>query len=272
MIGLLKMQAYRNIRRPWFLLVLLLTFTLIVWFAAAPVRDLVSYQMFMDKYEDMKPELVSLSVLGETRHDLTVEEIYEEFIKQKQDWLFETSYANTYGALLFLGCVIPAFFIGREISKKKIGNILVPGQSRAAVFTWLAVRYYIAAFILVIATLGMVRIELCIDLNSFPHDYVVGTQLRFVLFELAVFSGMMFLTFLVRHPLISAAVSLAFSFAAVIAVKIISSGLSSAGLLSQGSWLLSAEPGEGTIPVIVAIAAIVVFTAASWLVFRRRDA
>jgi hypothetical protein len=269
MIGLLKMQAYRNIRRPWFLLAFLLTFTLIVWFAVAPVRDFVSYQQFMDKYADMKPEFVSLSVLGEARFDLTVEEIYEEFIKLNQDWLFEESYSNTLGALTFLSFVIPAFFVARDISKKKIGNILVPGQSRAGVFIWLAVRYYIVAFLLTVAALGMVRIELCVDLSSFPHDWVVATQLRFVLFELAVFSGMMFLTFIVRRPLISAAVSLAFSIAAVLAVKGISSG---SGALSQGAWLLSAEPGAGTVPIIASIAATVVFTAASYVIFRRTDA
>ena len=272
MIRLLKMQAYRNIRRPWLLLVLILAFTLIVWMTVAPFREVFSYQAFMSKYEGMKPEYVSLAVLGKARFDLTVSEIYEEFMRTQQDWLFEHSYINISGWLGYISCVVPAFFIGRKITKKKIGTVLVPGQSRTEVFIWLAVRYYVAAFFLIVASLGMVRIQWSVDLSAFPHDYVVGTQLRFVLYGLSIFSGMMLVTFLVRHPVLSAVASLAFVLIATLIGRLIPSISPVAAFFAQDSWTQGTPPALYTPQVIAAIVTIIVFTAASYLIFRRRDA
>ena len=271
MIKLLKAQIFRTVKKPWFILILLITFTITVWIAVSPLRDTYSYQAFMNRYSEMSPQTVSRMVLDEARPDLSISDIYDEFMIRQKDFLFPTAYVGTAMGLAFMGCIIAAFFLGRELTKRRTRAVLIPGQSRGMVFAWLAVRYYLAAFILIIASLGMVRTQWSINLSLFPRDYVVSTQLRFLLYCFAVFSGMMFVTFLVRHPVASALASLAFVGIAVLAGYLAPVIFPTSAFLSYKWW----EPTVGaqfiTPHVITSAVAIVVFTAASYIFYRSRE-
>ena len=271
MIKLLKEQIFRAVKKPWFILIFLITFTITVWIAVSPLRDTYSYQGFMNRYGSMSPQTVSRMVLDEARPDMSISDIYDEFMIRQKDFLFPTAYVATATGLAFMGCIIAAFFLGRELTKRRTRAVLIPGQSRGLVFTLLAVRYYLAAFILIVASLGMVRTQWSIDLSMFPRDYVVSTQLRFLLYCFAVFSGMMLVTVLVRNPVGSALASLAFVGLAVLAGYLAPTVFPTASLLSYKWW----EPTVGaeyiTPHVITSAIAIVVFTAASYIIYRNRE-
>lgn len=271
MIRLLKAQIFRNIRKPWFILVLALTFLLTVWIAVSPYRDQFSYQGFMNRYGDMSPATVSRFVLGESRPDLSISDIFDEYMLAHKDEHLRQAYLSTAMGLAILGCVLPAFFVGRELGKRKIRAVLIPGQSRAEVFVWIVVRYFLVAFIIITAVLGMIRIQWSVEPRMFDHSYMVNTQLRFVLYCLAVFSGMMFVTFLVKRPIPSAIASLAFVGLAVLSGKLIPSVSPVSELFMEAYWYQETGPEFWMPHVIASLIIIAVFIAASWLVFRRRE-
>ena len=271
MIRLLMAQVYRNIRKPWFILVLVATFVLTVWLAVSPFRDQYSYQGFMNRYGDMSPSTVSRFVLGEARPDLTVSDIYDVYMFAHKEEHLRQGYLSTARGLAFIGCVIPAFFVGRELGKRKIRAVLIPGQSRAAVFIWIVVRYFLAAFILITASLGMVRVQWSVEPGQFEHFYMVNTQLRFVLYCLCVFSGMMFVAFLVKNPIPTAIASLVFTGIAALTGKLIPHISPVGELLMENYWYAETGPEFWRPHVIVSFIVIAVFTAASWLIFRRRE-
>ena len=271
MIRLLKAQIYRNIRKPWFILVLALMFLLTVWIAVSPYRDQFSYQGFMNRYGEMSPATVSRFVLGESRPDMSISDIFDEYMMRHMDEHLRQAYLSTATGLAILGCVIPAFFVGRELGKRKIRAVLIPGQSRAEVFIWLVVRYFLAAFILITAVLGMIRIQWSVEPRAFEHSYMVNTQLRFVLYCLTVFSGMMFLAFIIKRPIPTAIASLAFVGLAILTGKLIPHISPVSELFMEAYWYQETGPEFWMPHVIVSLVVIAVFVAASWLIFRRRE-
>ncbi len=271
MIRLLMAQVYRNIRKPWFVLVLVATFVLTVWLAVSPFRDQYSYQGFMNRYGDMSPSTVSRFVLGEARPDLTVSDIYDVYMFAHKEEHLRQGYLSTARGLAFIGCVIPAFFVGRELGKRKIRAVLIPGQSRAAVFIWIVVRYFLAAFILITASLGMVRVQWSVEPGQFEHFYMVNTQLRFVLYCLSVFSAMMFVTFIIKNPIPSAIASLVVAAIAFLTGKLFPVVSPVSELFMENYWYAETGPEFWRPHVIASFIIIAVFIAASWLIFRRRE-
>ena len=271
MIKLLMAQIYRNVRKPWFIIVLVAAFVLTVWIAVAPFRDQYSYQGFMNRYGDMSPATVSRFVLGEPRPDMSISDIFDAYMAAHKDEHMRQAYLSTARALAFFGCVIPAYFVSRELSKRKIRAVLIPGQSRAAVFIWLVVRFFLAAFILVTASLGMVRLQWSIELNMFERAYVVNTQLRFVLYCFSVFSVMMFIAFIVKQPIASALASLVVAAIAFLTGKLFPAVSPVSELFMENYWYAETGPEFWRPHVIVSLIVIAVFTIASWLIFRRRE-
>ena len=267
---LLKSQFFKTWLKPWFLLVLVISVSLIVLNAASPHRGVSSYKAFVDTYGNQKPNVVSAAVLGEARPELSMYDIYEEYMQTKKDLLFAEAHASMAEIVSLLGCILAAFFLGNEIKKNKVKPLLLGGQSRASVFLWLTVRYYLVAFLVMVASFVSIRLFWSVDFRLFPLDFVVSAQLRFLLYGFSIFGYYMLITFLVKNPILSALASLAFfAVASWLCRSIPFSSLRA--YLSEASWAADAAPGSFTPSVIAAVVVLLVTITASYLIFRRRE-
>ena len=269
---LIKMQSFRTMKRPWVLLFLVVIIAIYFWMAVSPLRNATSYSVVMNRYGEMKPENVAIAVLGEARPDLTLDEIYDEFIASQSDWLYVRSFVNSSSGMAWISCLMAAFFLCRDLGENSVRPILIAGYKRSSVFIWLVVRYFIFGILITVITLAFVRMSWRVHLGSFPKDYVFSTQMRYLLYSLYLFSYPMLLAFLLKNPILSAVGSFILVLILTRVCNLFPSFSPMSVIPEEEHWLMTTGPDVYMHYVIAAIVIIVVCITASYLVFRRRDA
>lgn len=269
---LIKARLFRDAKRPWILLFLAILIAVYVWMAVSPLRNATSYSKFMEDYGDMDPRKVSFAVLGEERPDLSLDAIYKEFMARQGGWLYVRSFVNSASGMAWISCLMAAFFLCRDLGEDSVRPMLLSGYRRSSVFIWLVVRYYVLGIVITAVALAFVRSAWSLKLSSFPSKYVVGTQLRYLLYSLSTFSYPLLIAFLLKNPILSTVAT----FIEVLLLNWISKLFPAFSPVSvvakEAHWEEAVAPGAYVNFVIAAFVIIAVCVTASWFIFRRRDA
>ena len=270
---LIRAQLLRDAKRPWILLFLAILIAVYVWMAVSPLRNATSYGKFMNTYGDMEPRLVSYAVLGEARPDLSLDAIYKEFMTRQSGWLYVRSFVNSSSGMAWISCLMAAFFLCRDLGEDSVRPMLLCGYRRSSVFIWLVVRYYILGIVITAVALAFVRSAWSLKLSSFPSGYVVNTQLRYLLYSLSTFSYPLLIAFLLKNPILSTVATFILQLLINYLICKLFPAFSPVSVVTkEAHWEAAAAPGAYVSYVIAALVIIAVCVAASWFVFRRRDA
>lgn len=269
---LVRMQLFRWIKRPWSLLFLAVIICIYVGLSIAPLRNITSYSAFMGRYDGMDPKNVAIAVLGEPRDDLSLVEIFEEFMASKGDWLYLRSFVNSSSGVTWISVLMASFFLCRDLNEDSVRPMLLAGYRRGSVFAWLVVRYYFYGIIINVIAIMMVCLAWDIDLSTYPHAYVFSTQFRYLLYSLSLFSYSMLIAFLLKNPVLSALVSFVFLLIMTRVRNLFPSFSPMSVISKEEHWMMTTGPDVYMSYVIASIVIIVVCIAISYFVFRRRDA
>ena len=269
---LLRVQFIRHLKRPWALLFLVIIIAAYVWIAVSPLKNVMSAASFMNTYGDMEPRVVSIAVLGEARPDLSISEIYDEFMRTQGDFLYRKSLTNSASSVVLLGSLTAALFLCRDLDEDSVRPLLLAGYGRTPIFIWLVVRFYLIMTLITVIGLLFVRFAWSVKLSYFPSDYVANTQLRFYVYSMSMFSISMLVAFLLRNPILSALGAYALTFIVFLLDKLIPKFFPGYVMMVEEHWLETAAQGAYTSYVVASVVIIVVCIAASYLIFRRREA